>query len=529
MKKLCITGLALTLGIGHYAVASSIESARKVIKRQVPQLADTVRLEVIPAAEGKDAFEVDQSNGKPVIRGNNAVSLVRESRPNILLICVDDLRPELGCYGVKDIKTPNIDRLASEGRLYRRHYAYAAACGPSRSTLLSGRRTVDWDIFKKERRLKEAPNTAFSIPTLFKRNGYTTVCVGKVSHKPGGVTDVAQKIHEVPFSWDRSYAPTGAWKEPWRAFFSYAHGHAENRLMLKREPPRYPYESADVADDGYADGLNAQAAIRELNQLKDKPFFLAVGFYKPHLPFNAPKKYWDLYDRGKLSQASQGKPPQNSFSKLNLHNSYEPTTHYKWDGKVVTEKQGRTLKHGYYAAVSYVDAQIGKVLDEIKRLGLDKNTAIVLWSDHGWHLGDYGIWGKATNYEIALRSPLIIKTPGLNKPGVPTKALAGSVDLFPTLADLCNLPKPTHLQGKSLLATIIDPEAPGKKAVIGSWNGGQTIRTERYRMITKAGKTELYDHQDDASESNNVAAQHPKVVAKLKQTLLSISRNKPNN
>ncbi|NQZ60226.1 MAG: sulfatase-like hydrolase/transferase, partial [Lentisphaeraceae bacterium] len=266
--------------------------------------------------------------------------------------------------------------------------------------------------------------------------------------------------------------------------------------------------------------------ITELNLLKDKPFFLAVGFYNPHIPFNAPKKYWDLYDPLKISPSSQPKPPQNSFPHLNLHRSGEPKRHYKWDGNTVTEKQGRNLKHGYYAAVSYVDAQIGKVLNEVKRLGLDKNTVIVLWSDHGWHLGDYGVWGKWTNYEIALRSPLIIKTPGMRKAGVSTSGLAAAIDIFPTLADLCDLEKPKHLQGVSLRRAIEDPSAVGKKAIIGSVSGGHTIRTDRYRLIVKKGKIELYDHHNDPQESINIAVKKPEVVARLTSMLDKIRKFK---
>ncbi|MEX0882160.1 MAG: sulfatase, partial [Cyclobacteriaceae bacterium] len=369
---------------------------------------------------------------------------------NVLFIAVDDLRPELGCYGYDYMHTPHIDRLASEGRIFKNHFVHAAACGPSRSTLLSGTRTTNWDIFKEIRESGSKPDSIFSLPQLFKENGYTTIGIGKISHQPGGVMDSLQTIHEVPYSSNQSYAPVGEWNEPWSAFFSYAGGRA--RTSYYNRPTNRtlsPYEAADVDDEGYADGLNADEAIKQLRELKDSTFFLALGFYKPHLPFNAPKKYWDLYDPNKIPEADYKKNPENVGSEISLHsnnNSYEPRGTYTWPndtlGWQITPEREKILKHGYAAAVSYVDAQIGKVLDELKSLGLDKNTIVVLWGDHGWHLGDYGLWGKHTNFDIALNSPLIIKQPQMNNPGQWADGMVETVDIFPTLAELCRLPTP---------------------------------------------------------------------------------------
>ncbi|MEQ8882830.1 MAG: sulfatase-like hydrolase/transferase [Cyclobacteriaceae bacterium] len=255
---------------------------------------------------------------------------------NVLFIAVDDLRPELGCYGADYMHTPNIDKLASEGRIFRNHFVHDAACGPSRSTLLSGIRTTNWDIFKNIRESNSKPDSIFSLPQLFKENGYTTVGIGKISHQPGGVMDSLQTIHEVPFSWDTTYAPVGIWKDPWQAFFSYEGGKA--RTSYYNRPTNRtlsPFEAADVSDDGYADGLNAEEAIKQLHKLKDSAFFLAVGFYKPHLPFNAPKKYWDLYDPEKIPIADYREMPENVNSDICLHsnrNSYEPRGTYTWPG-----------------------------------------------------------------------------------------------------------------------------------------------------------------------------------------------------
>jgi iduronate 2-sulfatase len=418
-----------------------------------------------------------------------------KGKPNVLFIAVDDLRPELGCYGHDYMHTPNIDKLASEGRVFRNHFVHVAACGPSRSTLLSGIRTLDWDIFKNIRESKSKPDSIFSLPQLFKENGYMTVGIGKVSHQPGGVMDSFQTIPEVPYSWNKTYAPVGEWNDPWRAFFSYAGGKA--RTSYYGRPRIYslpPYEAADVSDKGYADGYNAEEAIKQLRALKDTSFFLAVGFYKPHLPFNAPKKYWDLYDPDEIPEASYKLIPENVASDICLHgdnNSYEPRGSYTWPGDTlwwqITPGRQKTLKHGYCAAVSYTDAQVGKVLNELKRLELDKNTIVVLWGDHGWHLGEYGIWGKHTNFDIALNSPLIIKLPQTEKPGDFAGGMVETVDIFPTLADLCDIPVPAYLEGISIKSLIENPDAPGKQFTVGerdAWEvHGLTIRSEDHRLM----------------------------------------------
>jgi iduronate 2-sulfatase len=453
---------------------------------------------------------------------------------NVLFIAVDDLRPELGCYGIEYIKTPHIDKLASEGRMFRNHFVHCAACGPSRSTLLSGRRTLNWSVFEDIRESAIKPDSIFSLPQLFKENGYKTVGIGKVSHQPGGVMDSLQTIHEVPYSWNKSYAPVGEWGDPWKAFFSYAGGKSKNYGYGRgNDTYKYhPFEAANISDNGYPDGLNADEAIKQLEELKDTSFFLAVGFYKPHLPFNAPKKYWDIYDRNKIPKALYQQPPENIQSNICLHGenqSYEPRR-YKWpkstDKYQITENRGKILKHGYAACVSYIDAQIGKVLKKVEELGLDKNTVIVLWGDHGWHLGEYGIWGKYTNFDRALNSPLIIKTPEISLPGTPSKSIVETVDLFPTFADLCGLPLPRYLEGKSIKPIIEDPEAKISEYSIGERNAwgvhGFTIRSEQYRlMIWKDNTTgdtleiNLFDNNEQPMPYTDIADEKPKIVKQL--------------
>lgn len=460
---------------------------------------------------------------------------------NVLFIAVDDLRPELGCYGNEFIHTPHIDRLASEGRIFRNHFVHAAACGPSRSTLLSGHRTTNWDIFKNIRDLNLKPDSVFSLPQLFMENGYMTVGIGKISHQPGGVMDSLQTVHEVPFSWNRSYAPVGEWNDPWKAFFSYAGGIARTsyygRPTIRSLPP---YEEADVPDTGYADGLNAEEAIKQLRILKDTAFFLAVGFYKPHLPFNAPKKYWDLYDPDRIPEAVYKLKPENVKSDICLHADtpgYEPRGTYTWPGDTlwwqITPERQKVMKHGYCAAVSYVDAQIGKVLDELKILGLDKNTVVVLWGDHGWHLGEYGIWGKHTNFDIALNSPLIIKLPGIGNPGASAGGMIETVDIFPTLADLCGIQAPEYLEGISMKPMIDDPGAVLKKYTIGERNAwgvhGITLRSEQYRLMlwldSKTGDTieiNLFDNHEQPIPYHDISDRNPEIVREMEAQMRKI-------
>ena len=465
--------------------------------------------------------------------GVEAGTISRNSaRRNVLFIAVDDLRPCFGTYGGPAL-APNLDRLASESRIFNRHYVQSAVCGPSRCSLLTGRRINSWDCWKALRLTSEPSNPA-SFAHVFRRNGYRTVCIGKISHQPGGVMDKEQKIHQVPFSWDLSYAPVGPWKTPWRAFFSYDNAKAYNKVIrMEKDEPRLPYESADVPDTGYADGWNAREAVRQLRNLKARgePFLLAVGFYKPHLPFNAPNRYWDLYKREQISLAKNSQPPNGVDPAISLHNSFEVTTHYDWPSGPgqISKQEARTLRHGYFACVSYVDAQIGKVLDELKRLQLDRNTVVVLWSDHGWHLGEHGMFGKQTNFEIATRSPLFIKVPGMAQPGVKTHSLVETVDLYPTLADLCGLKKPNDLAGVSLKPILDDPQQSGKEFAFSFHPRGQlmgrAVRTDRYRLVYwtdktgKAVQVELYDHQNDPEENVNVAGDHSEIVQKRVQQL----------
>ena len=475
-------------------------------------------------------------------------AIAAAAKPNVLFICVDDLKPLLGCYGDKRIQSPSIDRLAARGLLFERAYCNQAVCAPSRNALLTGVRPTTAGIYNLGTNFRQTMPDAVTLPQYFMRHGYRAEAFGKVFH-------VGHGNHEDPASWSvphfqeksiayvlpASRANHGLTRE--EALFS-------NETNVARLPRGAAYESADVPDNAYPDGRIADETIRRLQSAKAKPsepFFLAVGFLKPHLPFCAPKKYWDLYDRASFTLPALRTPPEGAPS-------YAPTG---W-GELrqyadipqtgpLTDEQARTLIHGYHAAVSYVDAQIGRVLDELDRLGLAANTIIVLWGDHGWHLGDHGMWCKHSNYEEAARIPLLIVAPGVTKPGTRTPALAESVDLHPTLCELAGLSEPQlpqTLEGRSLVRVLKRPSRDSKEAIFHVYprnrrgDGeilGRAVRTERYRLVEwkkpgAAGETadlELYDYQADPSETRNLASAQPKVVTKLRALLARQPEGKP--
>ena len=382
------------------------------------------------------------------------------------------------------------------------------------------------------------------MPEAFRRAGYHTASIGKVSHspngrrygKPTGKRDKSGKMipgepndhaPELAQAWDSVGGPVGAWNDPWSAFFGYAGG--KTRSYTKDKSPAT--EAVDVPDTGYPDGLIAEAAIAQLRAVKDRPFFMSVGFYKPHLPFCAPKKYWDLYDHDTIPLAAHPDPPEGVNPKLSLHENGELTGRYAamQDPKHATDAEARQLRHGYFACVSYVDAQIGKVLDELEALGLRENTVVVVWGDHGWHLGDLHVWGKHTTFEYSLRSTLLVDAPGVSKAGLREQGVVESLDLYPTLAALCGVNAPDDLDGKDLTPVLRDTACSGKDAAFGYWRKGdawaKSLRTARYRLTEwrdKGGKqlqVELYDHQEDPEETRNIASVQTEVVERLLKVL----------
>ena len=450
--------------------------------------------------------------------------------PNILFIAVDDLRPQLGAYGEDYMVTPNMDRLASEGRLFRHHYVTVPTCGSSRYALLTGqypRNTVELNnnIFEKATAGKPQSDRPESMVEAFRRSGYYTVGMGKISHSADGFvygyTDSVSNIMELPNSWDEFHFNPGKWGNGWNAFFGYASG--ENRQSLNKEVK--PYEAGEVDDEGYPDGLTAELAVNQLSKLKDRsePFFLAVGFFKPHLPFTAPQKYWDLYDEDSIPITNAHDMPENT-NRASFHESGEFNQYKLGEEKAgldheVSEAYARKIRHAYFAATSYVDAQIGKVLDALDKNGLAGNTIIVLWGDHGWHLGDERVWGKHTLSEYALRSALIIKTPGMPDPGIPTDAIVESTDIYPTLLDLTGLSIPDYLVGQSLKGILQDPQAKVDQTAFSYFRKGISMRLPRYRITKYFRKEkpiiELYDYQADPYETLNIAGEHPHLVDSL--------------
>ncbi|QHW00273.1 sulfatase [Spirosoma endbachense] len=451
-------------------------------------------------------------------------------RPNVLFICIDDLRPDLACYGNPIIHSPNLDRLAKQSALFMHQYVTQPTCGASRYSLLTGRlprNTVELTNEAIEKEIAGKPRA--EVPETFidnlRRNGYYTVGIGKISHSADGYVykyeEPKSNVLELPHSWDEMLFDPGKWKTGWNAFFAYADG--SNRQSRKAQVK--PYESAEVDDEGYPDGLSAKIAVAKLKELsaRKQPFFLSVGFFKPHLPFNAPRKYWDLYDETKIPLTPSPAVPEK-VSAASLHESAEFNGYKQGDEqasleKPVSDAYARKLRHAYYAGVSYTDAQVGKVLDALAQSGMDKNTIVIVWSDHGWHLGDYRVWGKHTIFDQAVRSVLMVKTPAM-KNGLVRKEVVSSVDIYPTLMELCNVKAPTALDGKSFGSLL-------KKGKLTHWDNvaysyfkqGITLRTDRYRLTkyfrTQEPTVELYDHQNDPNENHNVAGEHPDLVKHL--------------
>lgn len=462
-------------------------------------------------------------------------------RTNVLFISIDDLRPELGAYGNRTIRSPNIDQLAARGLRFDRAYSQQALCGPSRVSMLSGRRPETTGIWRMQP-LQDVHPEFLTLPRHFRNNGYETVSIGKIYHHrkddpeawsvPAWVPDLSEFNSRIVYLDKDSIAEQ---KQHIQKIMRSYNAMKASGMAIKEPNPRTiegpSHESPDVPDDAYPDGMVASKAIAELNRLKDKPFFLAVGFYKPHLPFSAPKRYWDLYDPENLQLPEIVDWPENmpaiartSWSELRAYSDIPVSG--KLDANLT-----RTLIHGYYASVSYIDAQVGRLLQELNHLGLSKNTIVVLWGDHGWKLGEFGAWAKHTNFELDTRVPLILYAPGRDK-ARHTRALTELVDVAPTLAELCALPVPEEWEGTSMAALLSDPGRPWKSAVFSQYphssSMGKAIRTDRYRYVEwkdrKTGEieaTELYDLGNSQIERENISGrpENSALVRNLQQQL----------
>lgn len=439
---------------------------------------------------------------------------------NVLFIAVDDLRPELSSYGINEIISPNIDKLSANGILFERAYCQQAVCSPSRTSLLTGLRPDSTHVYDLRTHFRKTVPDVVTLPQYFKNNGYFTTWYGKMYH--GALWD------DISWSQQRRKPARGS---NWRDYQT-----AENIAIAAENKGIGPaFEIGNVPDNAYADGRNTDSAIELLKQLSNdkKPFFLALGFVKPHLPFNAPKKYWDMYDPAAIELPAHKSAPENS-PKLASTTSGELRAYSDIPKKgELSDDQTRQLIHGYRASVSYIDAQIGRVMAELERLGLDKNTVVVLWGDHGFKLGDYGQWAKHTNFEIDTRVPLIISMPGMKAKGKKTRALVELVDIYPTLTELADLPKPAHVKGISLVPLLDNPDLPWKQMAFSQYPRGQvmgySMRTEWYRYTRWQQKNnpdemvavELYDLEKDPQALVNVAGkrQNKQVIKQLRATM----------
>jgi arylsulfatase A-like enzyme len=482
-------------------------------------------------------------------------------RPNVLFIAVDDLRPELGAYGVEEARTPNIDRLAAGGFVFTRAYVQQAVCNPSRASLMTGLRPDSLRVWDLATRFRDSVPDVVTLPQHFIAHGYHAVAIGKVYHNvipdPASWSEPKLRVEGYPFDPDAVYrGEESVGIQEARKAQILAAGRQDRHIdeygqwYLKANAT----ESVEGPDDLYYDGAQAGMAVAKLAKLRElgTPFFFAVGFYRPHLPFNAPKRYWDLFDRETLPLARnprlpEGAPPM-SINNMRELRGYADFRHVvpPAEGRL-TEAEARLLKHGYYASVSYVDAQVGRLLDALDDLGLAENTIVVLWGDHGWKLGEHNAWAKMTNYEIDTRAPLILRVP----PGSPVRGrprapggtriegLVEFVDIYPTLSELAGLPVPGHLQGVSAVPLLSDPSRPWKRAAFhqflreGIWAApdgvpymGYAVRTERYRYVRWMNwesrswvARELYDLEADPLETVNVAdrPESASVVAELER------------
>jgi arylsulfatase A-like enzyme len=508
-----------------------------------------------------------------------------KKKPNILFIAVDDLRPELGCYGSEVAISPNLDILASDGLLFKNAYCQQAICSPSRASLMTGARPETIKVIENYTYFRDLNPDIATLPQHLRANGYETVHTGKIFH--GIYNDPVLSWSRKPainkMTVKRKKTPGGFMLPENQEMFRInkadmiaKYGADAAKRGLGKGPA---YENADVPDYQYEDGYNAELAVVTLKDMleknPDKPFFLGMGMKKPHLDWLAPKKYWDLYDEADIELTTQKEGPENG-AEMGLHPSFELRVRSGIPKKgKIDDELAIKLKHAYLACVSYVDAQVGKIVAALDEAGVRDNTIIVVWSDHGWHLGEMGIWGKATNYEIGTRVPLIIWTPEMSKNtrGKKTDALVELVDIYPTLCELAGVNLPSHLEGQSFTPLLDNPNKTWKTAAFSQfpspalrewaanplsqgmretyfgpliveveerikkqqkekWDRdlfennlmGYAMRTKQYRFIVwKDYKNpemapvffELFDHDVDPTETKNIADENPELVKEL--------------
>ena len=459
-------------------------------------------------------------------------SVQMENKPNVLLILVDDLKPAIGAYGNATAITPEMDKLADESVRFTKAYANQSVCAPSRLNLMLGSRSTSTGIYDFGRDFRDFYPDAITMPQYFKQNGYHVESMGKVYHIGHGTyNDTAS--WSVPHYSDKVIEyndPASTGGELTREEALFANKSWDFAGSLSRGAA---WESPEVADAAYADGRVARHAVNRLRELKknsNRPFFLAVGFARPHLPFSVPQKYWDMYDPLELPMPQIEHTPEGAPGYAGKEggeiSAYKPVPPPNEHEGPYSAQLKRNLIHGYYASVSYVDTQIGEVLSELKNLEMDESTIVVLWGDHGFHLGELGIWTKHVNYEIANHIPLMIKAPGISQKGRSTQQLAETVDIYPTLVDLAGLSRPNttqKLDGESLVPVLKNPEARVSDHAYHTYPRGdkigRAIRTDRYRLVEwkqigadpETADIELYDYSDGPVETVNLVNERPEI------------------
>ena len=465
-------------------------------------------------------------------------------RPNVLFIAIDDLRPATGSYGDPLAVTPHLDELAARSVQFNRAHCQVAVCNPSRASLMAGRRPDNLGVWTLPIHFREAMPNAVTMPQWFRKFGYTAVAHGKIYHNP--TPD--------PQSWSEAIRPGPRLPSPYPKSVR-DETRARDALLpsgdWRKNRLRHPATAApDVQDHQLLDGARTEMAIEDLRRLgaaskrpDGKPFFLAVGYVRPHLAFIAPKKYWDLHDPAKFTPKIDAvvtpSTPRYALSNNSELSHYADLTDFPkpWADRTVSPEKARLLMHGYYACVSYIDAQVGKLMGALDEAGLADNTIVVLWSDHGWKLGEYRGWGKMSNYEIDTRVPLMISAPGVSQPASQSEDLAELLDLYPTLCELAGLEIPEFVQGTSLVPNLRDPSVRVKSAAYSQYyrrlNGqqfmGYAMRTDTHRFVEwrefetgKVTELELYDHTAGHSETQNIAGSAPAaLIDRLTEKLLS--------
>ena len=442
-----------------------------------------------------------------------------QDRPlNVLFITSDDLNTDLGCYGHPFVRTPNLDRLAARAVRFDRAYCQFPLCNPSRASFLTGLRPDTTGVHENATHFRKNVPDAVTLPQLFTRHGYFAARVGKLYHY-GVPSQIGTPGLDDPPSWQAAINPRGCEKDEEDRCVYYT-GNARSM------GGSLTWYVSQGTDEDQTDGKVASEAIRLLEEHRDRPFFLAVGFYRPHVPCVAPKKWFDLYP---LERIALPKEPAEHLEKIPAAALAVKPPNYGLD-----EEKRRLMIRAYYASVSYMDAQVGRLLDALRRLGLENRTVVVFASDHGWQLGEHGQWQKMTLFERSARVPLLVAAPGARGNGRACGRTVELVDLYPTLADLAGLPAPAGLEGESLRPLLEDPQAPWSFPAYtqvrrGARVEGRSVRTERYRYTEwdggRAG-AELYDYQRDPGEFENLAAdpRHAETVAEMKRQLARIAR-----